>query len=74
MNSTSTPAQEASAPSCVGQDRVAVCTENLSAGVAHLASALKPLESPEGNRKAANSPAPSRMKEVEHGAAVDNVA
>jgi hypothetical protein len=56
------------------RSRVAVCTENLSAGVAHLASALEPLESPEGNREAANSPAPSRMKEVEHGATVDNVA
>ena len=41
---------------------------------ANLASALESLGSPEARREAANSPAPSRMKEVEHGVSVDNVA
>lgn len=41
---------------------------------ASLASALESLGSPEARREAANSPAPSRMKAVEHGVSVDNVA
>lgn len=41
---------------------------------ASLASALESLGSPEARREAVNSGAPSRMKEVEHGISVDNVA
>lgn len=41
---------------------------------ASLAAALDSLGSPEARREAAASPAPSRMKEVEHGVTVDNVA
>ncbi|MGY3581853.1 hypothetical protein ACVIGB_000076 [Bradyrhizobium sp. USDA 4341] len=41
---------------------------------ASLASALESLGSPEARREAAQSPAPSRMKEVAHGVTVDNVA
>lgn len=41
---------------------------------ASLAAALDQLGSPEARREAAASPAPSRMKEVEHGVSVDNVA
>jgi intracellular multiplication protein IcmO len=41
---------------------------------ASLASALEQLGSPEARREAAFSPAPSRMREVEHGVSVDNVA
>jgi hypothetical protein len=40
----------------------------------YLASALESLGSPEARREAAASPAPSRMKEVEHGVTVDDVA
>jgi hypothetical protein len=41
---------------------------------AHLASALESLGSPEARREAAQSQAPSRMKDVAHGVTVDNVA
>lgn len=41
---------------------------------ASLAAALDSLGSPEARREAAASPAPSRMKAVEHGVTVDNVA